>query len=151
MRRNSTEISRRALLGGVCAGPLLGAVEGPVPGVGGGSWPHLCLTFGAADCGPPGAAAAAAGEEAGWGRALACFRRAEAALAALAHSEDEDRYDRQGARHDCALVRLLLTPAPHLAALADKLDLLIAHQAWELTAGDACLRSLSEDLRRLAG
>ena len=86
-----------------------------------------------------------------WHRAVAHLQRAETLLAAAGRTEDDDLYDRLGARHDRALVRLLLTPAPHLAALADKLDLLIAHQAWELTAGDSCLRSLSEDLRRLAG
>jgi hypothetical protein len=58
--------------------------------------------------------------------------------------------DRLGARHDRALVRLLTTPAPDAAALADKLDLLIAHQASELRAGDACLAALEADARGLA-
>jgi hypothetical protein len=80
---------------------------------------------------------------------MARFRAAEAALSALAHSEDEALYDRAGERHDAALQRLLRTPAPNAAALADKLDLLIAHQAWELGAADSCLASLSADARRL--
>jgi hypothetical protein len=85
-----------------------------------------------------------------WSRALARFQAADAALAALAHTPDEDLYDRAGTRHDRALVRLLRTPAPHAAALADKIDLLIAHQAWEFRAGDACLAALSADARRIA-
>jgi hypothetical protein len=85
-----------------------------------------------------------------WERAVAHLQRAETLLAAAGRTEDDDLYDRLGARLDCALVRLLLTPAPHLAALADKLDLLIAHQAWEFTAGEACLGALSADAHRLA-
>jgi hypothetical protein len=90
------------------------------------------------------------GALAAWSRALGRFREADAALAALAHTPDQDRYDRAGSRHDRALVRLLRTPAPHAAALADKIDLLIAHQAWEYRAGEACLATLRADARRLA-
>ena len=78
------------------------------------------------------------------------FQKADTALAALAGTPDEDLYDRAGTRHDRALVRLLRTPAPHAAALADKIDLLIAHRAWEFRAADACLAALSSDARRLA-
>jgi hypothetical protein len=85
-----------------------------------------------------------------WNRAKARFQKAEAALAALAHTSDEARYDRAGARHDAALQRLLRTPAPHAAALPDKIDLLIAHQAWEFTAGDLCLAAIAADARRLS-
>ncbi len=85
-----------------------------------------------------------------WDRANARFQAADTALAALAGTADEDLYDRAGTRHDRALVRLLRTPAPHAAALADKIDLLIAHQAWEFRAADACLAALSADARRLA-
>jgi hypothetical protein len=86
-----------------------------------------------------------------WNRALARFQKADAALAVLAHAPDEDLYDRAGTRHDRALVRLLRTPAPDAAALADKIDLLIAHQAWEFRAGEACLAALSADAHRLCG
>jgi hypothetical protein len=85
-----------------------------------------------------------------WQKALAAWRRADSALSAATHSEDEDLYDRLGARHDTALVRLLRTPAPDLSALADKLDLLAQHQAWELTFADAALAAMRRDARRLA-
>jgi hypothetical protein len=93
-----------------------------------------------------------------WNRALAAWHRADAAIEAAAHSSDQHHYDRLGVRHDRALVRLLLTPIPDPAAcpeqsrraLADKLDLAIAHQIWELTAGDSCLAFLQSDARRLA-
>lgn len=51
-----------------------------------------------------------------WDRALARFRRAEAALAAGAHSEDDGLYDRILGRFNRALRALARTPAPHLAA-----------------------------------
>jgi hypothetical protein len=82
---------------------------------------------------------------------LATYRRADSALSAVTGTADDALYNRLGARLDCALVRLLTTPAPHAAALAEKLDLLIAHQAWELRAGDACLAAIRSDARRLAG
>ncbi len=85
-----------------------------------------------------------------WDRAKARFDAADAALVGLAGTPDEDLYDRAGTRHDRALVRLLRTPAPHAAALADKIDLHIAPPAWEYRAADACLAALSEDARRLA-
>jgi hypothetical protein len=81
---------------------------------------------------------------------LATYRRADSALSAVTGTADDALYNRLGARHDRALVRLLTTPAPHAAALADKLDLLIAHQAWELRDGDSCLAALSADARWLA-
>jgi hypothetical protein len=90
------------------------------------------------------------GDEAKWSRAKARYQAAQAALAALAHTSDEARYDRAGARCDATLQRLLRTNAPHAAALADKIDLLIAHLAWELTAGDLCLAAIRADARRLA-
>lgn len=59
-------------------------------------------------------------------------------------------YDRPGARHDAALKALLRTPAPHLAALAFKPDLLIAEQAWEITGGELCLAAIRRDAHRFA-
>jgi hypothetical protein len=53
---------------------------------------------------------------ANWDRAVARFRRAEAAVSAAAHTEDEALYDRLGIRQGRALQRLLLTPAPNGAA-----------------------------------
>jgi hypothetical protein len=80
-------------------------------------------------------------EEAKWKRALARFRRAAAALAAAAHSEDEDLYDRLGERHEDALQTLLRTPAPDVAALALKLDLASTSAASNISAtSPACSR-----------
>jgi hypothetical protein len=41
-----------------------------------------------------------------WNRALARFQKAEAALTAAAHTQDEALYDRLGTRHEAALQRL---------------------------------------------
>jgi hypothetical protein len=145
-------LSRRALLGGLCAGPLVGALAGGEVSSG----PDLCLTFGPAHAhaeGATGAPAAVSGEGralAVWSRARTRFGKAEAALDALAGGEDEPRYNRAAARHDAALQRLLATPAPDARTLADKIDLLIAHQAWELTEAETILTTLSADARRLA-
>ncbi len=137
-------LSRRALLGAAFAAPVLSAVEGPV-----------LSDLPAAPAGEKGQGASPQAADpsrtvTSWNRAKARFQKADAGLSALAGTPDEDLYDRAGTRHDRALVRLLRTPAPHAAALADKIDLLIAHQAWEFRAADACLAALSADARRLA-
>ena len=85
-----------------------------------------------------------------WNRALKRFQKAEAALAAAAHTEDEALYDRLGESHDGALDRLLLTPAPTVAALALKLDLALYEAAVEFTADLPAMRALKADARRLA-
>jgi hypothetical protein len=150
-------LSRRALLGAAFAAPVLGAVAHAVPsGAGQGHVHsrHAGLDPGSTFFSPPPQERwtpdQVRGDETKWNRAKARFHKADAALAALAGNPDEDRYDRAGTRHDRALVRLLRTPAPHAAALADKIDLLIAHQAWEFRAADACLAALSADARSLA-
>ena len=137
-------LSRRALLGAAFAAPVLGAVEGPVLS----ALPAALASYDGEGPAPP--AAHPSRTVTLWNRARARFEAADAALSALAGTPDEDLYDRAGTRHDCALVRLLRTPAPHAAALADKIDLLIAHQAWEFRAADACLAALSADARRLS-
>ena len=88
--------------------------------------------------------------EARWRLALDRFREADARLAAAADGEDEGLCDRLGARHDRAVKALLRTPAPTLAALAFKVDLLILQQAWEMTGGEHCLGSLRRDVHRFA-
>ena len=85
-----------------------------------------------------------------WDRSKARFGQADAELTALAGGPDDNLYNRAATRHDRALVRLLRTPAPDAAALADKIDLLIAHQAWEFRAADTCLAALAADARCLA-
>ena len=74
-----------------------------------------------------------------WDRALKKYQETEAALAAAAHTEDEALYDRLGTRHDRALQRLLLTPAPTIAALALQLDFALC----EFTADLPDMRPLS--------
>lgn len=119
----------------------------------------------------PAAASAAPGPQAPvpslhrrWSRALAGFRRSEARLAAFrAHAGSlpperrefpaceplEDRFDALESARLAHLRRLLAAPAPDLPALALKIDLILADQAWELTGVDPCLAALQADARRL--
>ena len=110
-------------------------------------------------------------------RTLAAYRRAEARIAAFKEAERalpparrdypacEDLEERFGdfdsgacpERLRCRqskglnlLRRLLRTPAPDLAALALKLELAVADQAWELAGAETCLPTLAADARRLA-
>jgi hypothetical protein len=88
--------------------------------------------------------------ESRWNKALVRYVRAEAGVAAVAHSEDDDLYDRALGRHNAALARLLRTAAPDLAAVERKLDLILRHSVFELTFGESCLEALQRDIRRLA-
>jgi hypothetical protein len=90
------------------------------------------------------------GITANWDRACERFRAAEAALSGVAGTADDDLYDRALGRFNDALRRLLRTPAPDLSALADKLDLIVAHEVHELTGGDLCLAAVTADARRFA-
>jgi hypothetical protein len=85
-----------------------------------------------------------------WDRALASLRRAEAALAAAAGTEDEDLYGDRVVAFNRTVERLLAAPAPGLPALATKLTLAVREAAWELPAGDACMAALVRDAARLA-
>jgi hypothetical protein len=85
-----------------------------------------------------------------WQKALARFHAADTALAAAAHTADEALYDRLGDRHYRALQRLLTTPAPTIAALAQKLDLALYDAAQEFLGDEAAMRALKQDARRLA-
>lgn len=85
-----------------------------------------------------------------WGAALARFRSAEAGVEAVAHTEDDDLYDRALLRFNHAIRRLLRSPAPGPAELAAKLELAIRHLAWEFTGGEACMAALLRDARRIA-
>jgi hypothetical protein len=86
----------------------------------------------------------------GWERTLDRVRAAEAALDA-ARGADDAVFDRVLGRFNRALARLLRTPAPDIAALAVKLDLLLAHEVWELDFAQPCLAALRRDAARLAG
>jgi len=120
------KLSRRALLGAACAAPIL-------------------IHASASDAGAPSRA-----DDQSWHRALTRYRRAEAELEEVAHTEDDDVYDRRLGRLNSALRRLLRTPAPHPAALAAKLDLLVEHEAWELTGSDLCIAAIRRDAHRFA-
>ena len=85
-----------------------------------------------------------------WDSALARYAQAETGLTAVAHTEDDSLYDRALGRHSAALARLLRTPAPDLAAVARKLDLVIRHSVFEFSFGESCLASLRQDVRRFA-
>ncbi|HEX8585667.1 MAG TPA: hypothetical protein VF680_14815 [Allosphingosinicella sp.] len=137
-------LSRRALLGAAFAAPVLRAVEGPVLAA------LPAALAGQEGQGPASPPALPSRAVALWDRAKARFGKADAELTALSGGPDDNLYNRAGTRHDRALVRLLRTRAPDAAALADKIDLLIAHQAWEFRAADACLAALCADARRLA-
>jgi len=76
--------------------------------------------------------------------------RAEAELAGVAHLDNDRLYDRVLGRHNAALERLLRAAAPDLAAAVRKLDLILRHQVFELTFGEASLAALKHDLARLA-
>jgi DNA-binding FrmR family transcriptional regulator len=85
-----------------------------------------------------------------WGRAVERMARAEAQIAALAHSEDEDAYDRAVDRQIAALGRVLEAAAPDLLAVGAKIGLIARHQAWELGFGEAAFGVLEADVRRLS-
>ena len=128
MAAGQLSLTRRALLAGACAAPFAG--DG-------------------ADVVADGAGEAVNGEGR-WRSALRRLNEAEALMMQAGDTRDERLYDRLGARHDAALKALLRTPARHLAALAFKLDLLIAEQAWEITGGELCLAALRRDAHRFA-
>ena len=121
------KLSRRAVLGGACAGvcaPSLAAVPAPLPPL-------------------------SAAEQGAWAAALARWSKAEAEVAGLAHSEDEDAYDAACGRHDRALAAVLSAAAPDAAAAAWKLGLIARHQVFELSCRETAMAVLAEDLRRL--
>jgi hypothetical protein len=137
------KLSRRALLGAVCAAPLVrhpGLDPGPRNTAGIQTDPAMFMgsgfrrndervTF--------------------WDRAFAFLQKAQAALDAAAHTPDEDLYDRLGARHDRALGRLLRTPSPDLPALAAKLELALDERSGEFFGDSAAMKAIKRDARRL--
>ena len=155
-RRASLEVSRRTLLGAVCASPLLSPV---IPG----GTPSKYYFDGNPQAGTPTRPAPSPSpwdpglrrddEQPSavlkWHRALARFEAAEAAIAAVAGAPDHV-YDPVGARHHSALARLLRTPAPDLAALARKLDLALDERTGEFDGDSRAMKVLKQDARRLA-
>jgi len=99
-----------------------------------------------------------------WDRAVAALRRAETRVAAfeaeerllpaerraLAGEALEERFERLDKVRLAALRRLLRLPAADLSALALKLEITVAEQAWEDSGSEDCLERLRDDARRLA-
>jgi hypothetical protein len=166
-------LSRRALLGAGVVAPVLLARGGAVSTLPFG--PELASASQEPAPSPPVAGPKAVRQAQGeraeaalrrsWEVALARFRRAEAALAhcraeqaalpaalrAWPYSQAlDDAFGRLEDLRLAALRRLLRAPAPDLAALALKIDLLIDDQAWELTGAERCLARLRADARGLA-
>jgi hypothetical protein len=137
-------LTRRALLGAVCAAPVLSRHPGLDPG---------STFFSAGEGKGRWTPDQVRGDEertvTNWDRALSRYQKADPALAAVAHSDDEDLYDRLGARHDTALRRLPRTPIPDLPALALKLDLALDDRAVEFVGDAAAMKALKQDARRL--
>ena len=97
-----------------------------------------------------------------WGARLAVLGRAEAEIRAaqaracgpgrdfdVQWELDEAFSDRVDA-FDCALRRLLRTPAPDLHALARKIALTVDEDVATLEGCEPCLASLESDAQRLA-
>jgi hypothetical protein len=124
-------VSRREVLGAACAIALAGHSREVA------EWGQLRVTV-------------PSGDDDKWRRAVARFRAAEAALGAAQGAEDF-LFDRVLGRFNRALAHLLRTPAPDIAALAGKLDLLLAHEVWELDFAQPCIAALRRDAGRLAG
>ena len=147
MADGQLKLSRRALLGVACAGS---ALSGAIPSV---RFEPPDAFFGGAqdklrrEAMPSGAEAL----QAAWRRALDRLRRAEAAVAALERSPDEEAFGDAVVAFNRTLERLLLAPAPDLSALALKLRLARRHLAWELAKGEEAMAVVEADAFRLAG
>jgi hypothetical protein len=146
MAAGQHKLSRRALLGAVCAAPLVrhpGLDPGSMNAAGDQARGAVSMDSGFRRNDELAAAAAK------WTRALAGFAAAEAALAAAAGEPDEV-YDPSGARHEVVLRRLLRTPAPDVAALAQKLELALDERSGEFFGDEAAMRTMKRDARWLA-
>jgi hypothetical protein len=126
------KLSRRALLGAVCAAPVLA----PVIPAQAGTPARPARSPSPWDSGlrrddEPAPSSAVAN----WDRALARFAAAEAALAAAAGAPDHV-YDPIGARHH--------------AALALKLDLALDERTVAFNGDSAAMKMLKQDVHRLA-
>jgi hypothetical protein len=85
---------------------------------------------------------------------VASFKAAEALLPAARRAFPacealEEEFGRLDSLRLAALRRLFRLPAPDLPALALKLRLAVADQAWELTGCESCLAAMAEDAHRL--
>jgi hypothetical protein len=99
-----------------------------------------------------------------WEQAVAALRRAEARVAAFEAEESrlpaerralaadalDERFERLDKLRLSAVRRLLRLPAADLPALALKLDLAVAEQAWEDCGSRDCLIVIAADARRIS-
>jgi hypothetical protein len=154
--------TRRQVLGAAVVLPVLSAVEGPLVGSVGAEGPlHR------ASHGPPPRPGEdlVAGEWQSfavtvWDRAVAAYlaaagevARIEATTRGATFEEESEREEAYGVAGDAmydALRGLLRSPAPDLAALACKIELIVEHDVGTLTGGEACIAALLGDVRRLA-
>jgi hypothetical protein len=96
-----------------------------------------------------------------WGELLAAYRAAEAEVRgferATAGSSFEAAARLEGVYGDLgdamysALRRLLRAPAPDVAALAVKIELVVEHEVGTLEGGEDCFLAIRRDARWLAG
>ena len=114
--------SRRALLGAVCAAPVLSRHPGLDPG-------PMNTVVAEPDAAVFMGSGFRRNDEGGWNHALARFHAAQAFVDAARSESDQDRYDALLDAHSDALCALLALPAPDLAGLAAKLDIIVAHLA----------------------
>jgi hypothetical protein len=139
MAAGQHKLSRRALLGAVCAAPVLSRHPGLDPG----------STF--SSPAPQGRwIPDQVRDDERWNKALARVHKAQTTLDAAAHEPDQDRYDALLEAHTDALTTLLALPAPDLPTLAAKLEIIVPNLAWELTGAEDCLEILRQDAHRLA-
>lgn len=99
-----------------------------------------------------------------WDRAVDALRRAEARVAAFEAEEAlltaerralacdalEERFGRLDMLRIAAVRRLLRLPAADLPALALKLEVAVAEQAWEMSGAQDCLAVIAADARRIS-
>ena len=135
MAAGQHKLSRRALLGAVCAAPAIAVIPA-----------EAGIPMRRSQSGSPRGPGLRRDE---WERALAGFAAAEAALAAAAGASDEV-YDPIGARHEAALRRLLRTSAPDIAALTHKLELALDERTGEFFGDEGAMKAMKRDARRLA-
>ncbi len=142
------KLSRRTLLGAAFAVPFVpSAVEGPL--LLSSSFPRMREPSGPSSLAAERLDPRFRGDDGVWGRALASFRRAEAAVAALEGDPDEDAFGRALDAFNIALRRLIAVPAPDVAALATKLEAAAAAELAEMTYAPPALAALARDARSL--
>ena len=134
MAAGQHKLSRRALLGAVCAAPVLSRHPGLDPGS---TFSRLASPQGRWI--PDQVRDDERAESfvvTIWDRALARFQKAQVAVDAASGEPNQERYDALVDSADESMCALLALPAPDLAALAAKLDLIVTHLAWELTGSE---------------